>query len=189
MIPITQLKHRDEFGGWLNGVGLDGVGIEVGTFYGEYAETILRSWNGETLYCIDPWERQAEYNEAINEADWGEVYKAAFYRAIQFDGRMELMRGYSVNEVEGFTDNYNDFVYIDAKHDYESIKEDLRLWWPKVKPGGVFCGHDFYQDAKSQVQQAVREFALEKGLIIHTTPCTSWWTIKTAADPVEIDAI
>ncbi|KAH3766052.1 WD repeat domain 60 [Pelomyxa schiedti] len=35
------------------------------------------------------------------------------------------------------------FVYIDARHDYSSVLQDLSLWYPKLKRGGVLAGHDF----------------------------------------------
>lgn len=36
-----------------------------------------------------------------------------------------------------------DFVYIDARHDFESVYNDLLTWTPKVKPGGIIAGHDY----------------------------------------------
>ncbi len=35
-----------------------------------------------------------------------------------------------------------DMVFIDAAHDYESVKEDIELWLPKTK--GVIAGHDYF---------------------------------------------
>jgi hypothetical protein len=34
-------------------------------------------------------------------------------------------------------------VYIDARHDYCSVTEDLELYWPKLRPGGIVAGHDY----------------------------------------------
>lgn len=36
-----------------------------------------------------------------------------------------------------------DFVYLDARHDYEGVLEDLQAWWPRLCEGGLFAGHDF----------------------------------------------
>lgn len=46
----------------------------------------------------------------------------------------------AVNE---FTDQSLDIVFIDARHDYEYVSEDIRIWLPKIKIGGVLCGHDY----------------------------------------------
>ncbi len=36
-----------------------------------------------------------------------------------------------------------DVFFIDADHRYEYIKRDIGLWLPKVKKGGILCGHDY----------------------------------------------
>jgi SAM-dependent methyltransferase len=76
-----------------------------------------------------------------------------------------------------------DFVYIDACHHEPFISRDLELWWLKVRPGGVFAGHDFYDcrqhNFHCDVRSAVTRFAAARGIDIHaTTACTSWWAMK-----------
>ena len=41
-----------------------------------------------------------------------------------------------------FVDGSVSLCFIDAGHDYASAHEDITLWLPKVKKGGVLCGHD-----------------------------------------------
>jgi len=36
-----------------------------------------------------------------------------------------------------------DFIYIDARHDYAGVLEDLRAWWPLLKRDGIIAGDDF----------------------------------------------
>lgn len=40
------------------------------------------------------------------------------------------------------TDGSADIVYIDASHDYHSVCDDIKNWTPKVRKGGIICGHD-----------------------------------------------
>ena len=42
-------------------------------------------------------------------------------------------------------DNSIDFIFIDARHDYCGVEEDIRLYWDKLKPGGLLTGHDYLQ--------------------------------------------
>ena len=41
---------------------------------------------------------------------------------------------------------------------YEQAKNDLEVWYPKLKSGGLFAGHDFDSD---QIQKAINEFRNE----------------------------
>jgi hypothetical protein len=36
-----------------------------------------------------------------------------------------------------------DLVYIDASHGYRAVKQDIKEWLPKVRPGGYITGHDY----------------------------------------------
>ena len=45
-----------------------------------------------------------------------------------------------------------DFVFIDAQHDYDSVKKDIEIWTPKLKPGGLLSGHDYQPNFKGVIQ-------------------------------------
>ena len=70
-----------------------------------------------------------------------------------------------------------DFVYIDAEHSYEAMTNDLALWFPKVRAGGVIAGHD-YSPEFDGVRRAVNEFASANQLKINLEPATVWWAVK-----------
>ncbi len=36
-----------------------------------------------------------------------------------------------------------DLVFIDASHEYNSVRRDILAWKRHVGTGGVLCGHDF----------------------------------------------
>ena len=86
----------------------------------------------------------------------------------------------------GFDNNSLDFVYLDARHHYEGIKEDIESWFPKVKAGGLFCGHDYLDkiigETNFGVKKAVDEFAtLHNFKVIKTDKdeYPSWFFIKS----------
>jgi hypothetical protein len=51
-----------------------------------------------------------------------------------------------------------DMIFLDAMHDYESVKADIDRWWPKLKAGGIFAWHDYGHGDFPGVKQAVDEW-------------------------------
>lgn len=51
-----------------------------------------------------------------------------------------------------------DVLFIDGSHLYEQVVSDLELWSPKVRYGGVICGHDYgLMDVKVAVDEVIGE--------------------------------
>lgn len=42
-----------------------------------------------------------------------------------------------------FDDETFDLIFIDGDHRYEMVKQDILLYLPKMKRGGIICGHDY----------------------------------------------
>ena len=56
---------------------------------------------------------------------------------------VEIKKGPSVEIAKEIPISSVDFVFIDANHDYDFVKEDINNWYPKIKPDGIIAGHDF----------------------------------------------
>ena len=56
-----------------------------------------------------------------------------------------------------FADGSLDFVFVDADHAEGSVFNDIRLYYPKVKPNGWMAGHDL-TDEFPGVQKDVTRF-------------------------------
>jgi len=166
---FNAMESRGELPDMLNDLGLTGEGVEVGVRKGDFSKHILSKWRGRKIHCVDPWEHQDEklYKDISNR---DQTHQDSLYDDLDifmkenYPSRHELHRGYSVDKATEFPDNFFDFVYLDARHDYEGVKEDLNAWWGKLKVGGVFAGHDFVPDGNIKaglfgVQKAVHEFA------------------------------
>jgi hypothetical protein len=57
--------------------------------------------------------------------------------------RAVVMRRFAESVAREFPDEFFDFMYIDAGHDYPNVMKDLRVWWPKLRVGGMMAGDDF----------------------------------------------
>lgn len=177
------LDHREFVGDWLNARGLLGKAVEVGSADGSFAASILSDWDGQKLFLIDPWAPQPSelYPQPHADVDFEALHRSCQELA-ERDRRVTLLRGTSVAFAETFENWAFDFVYLDAAHDPENVRQDLDLWYPKLKRGGLFGGHDFNHpnppEAHNGVMEAVTQWMREKQLGFSVTRCTSWWTIK-----------
>lgn len=122
----------------------NGMGVEVGTFKGEFSKEILNVWEG-TLYMIDVWKGLGEeYVDMSNHKNFDyEIFGETMKNIEGFEERAIMIRASSEKASNLFYERSLDFVYIDANHAYEFVKQDIEIWFPKVKRGGYLCGHDY----------------------------------------------
>ena len=69
--------------------------------------------------------------------------RQAMERLAPFRSKLRICRNFSTVCAGEMADESIDFVYIDARHDYKGAMQDLHAYWPKVRPGGIFAGHDY----------------------------------------------
>ena len=162
---------RADFATLCNLHGLLGTAVEVGVHRGEFAAGFLELWRGLRYIGVDPWRVLPAYSERLDHSestsqDAREADYAAARRAIApYAGRAELLRATS-EEAAGALPDALHFVYIDAAHDLASVRHDIALWWPKVRPGGILAGHDYANPWAPAVTVAVDEFAQAAGLTV-----------------------
>eukprot|EP00928_Gymnodinium_smaydae_P047173 TRINITY_DN3146_c1_g1_i1.p1 TRINITY_DN3146_c1_g1~~TRINITY_DN3146_c1_g1_i1.p1 ORF type:complete len:395 (-),score=77.95 TRINITY_DN3146_c1_g1_i1:258-1442(-) len=156
-LSTVRPRTRPDFPVFLNCLGLTGEAVEVGVQAGVHAGAFLERWEGRRLRLVDRWGAAQEEEPRTSQllyvdianlqgADTGQQHKrtceARLAGHLQ-SGRAELMNLDSTKAAAQFADGELDFVYLDARHDFVGVVDDIHAWWPKVRPGGVFAGHDF----------------------------------------------
>lgn len=144
------------------------IGVEVGSYAGESAAILVESGKFARLTCIDPWDDRVGELHGIHE-DFT-VIEAAFDARTRGSPVIRKLKARSTDAAPSFADASLDFVYIDGAHDLASVREDIRAWRPKLKPGGYLCGHDYFWRFPG-VLQAVYE---ELGKPRHVFRDSSW---------------
>jgi predicted O-methyltransferase YrrM len=142
--------------------------VEVGCWLGRstsyLANKIKKSNKKIHLICVDTWKGcpyprhgscQNLYTETLmkNNGNIFPIFKKNLIEQDLFDVIIPL-QGSSVSIAKMFPPQQIDFIFIDAAHDYESVKEDILSWKPKMKNRSIMAGHDIWM---TQVHQAVKE--------------------------------
>jgi len=149
------------------------VVAEVGVEKGINAAEMVQKMNIERLYAIDHYLPFTDYLGGFcppNIQD--EVYDIMFKNLSHHWDKIVLVTRTSVNASKLFSDEFFDFIYIDGNHNYDSVRQDIDVWFPKVKKGGLLGGHDYdiRNIERQDVTEAVKDFAKENSLEVMIFP-------------------
>lgn len=144
---------------------------EIGVHRGRTSYEILRRCPEIVkYYAIDPWSTNKGYTHwTMANHRRGEQLFAR--HTVHWPDKVVKMKTYSAEAVTQFEPNSLDLVFIDADHSYESCREDIELWLPKIKVSGIISGHDYHHPMFPGVTQAVDEIFPA----INTDKDHVWW--------------
>ena len=142
--------------------------VEIGTFEGANASSMLKNLNIHTLNCVDPY---MVYEQYRSDGSFERV-KALRKRSHSIINSLSSRTNARVVWIEEFSDKAApnflkesmDFIYIDGNYTYSYVKKDIELYFSKVKNGGIIAGHDIEFE---EVGRAVMEFAVKKNLKVY----------------------
>jgi hypothetical protein len=180
---LAFITTRAELPVLLNERRLFGCGVEIGVQEGRFSEQLLRYWSGRHLVSVDPWltDRAENYLDIANvpQQAHDSFYEATRKRLSRFGSRSSIWRMTSIEAAERIPHHSLDFVYIDARHDYASVLEDLAAWHDKVRPGGIVAGHDYvdgnFAAGVFGVKSAVDAFYAAREIPVHHTLLDEPW--------------
>lgn len=124
--------------------------VEIGSYRGCSASLIgeyVKKMNGD-LYCVDPWQ------------PWGVL--GVFLERMEVLHLVDCVHEMVMTSAlasQSFRDKFLDMVFIDGEHSYKNVSQDIHLWLPKLKIGGILCGHDceaYLTDYSPEEQKLLR---------------------------------
>ena len=145
---------------------------EIGVWKGDFSQRILDIANPSELHLIDPWMFQPSLPsrwyggvKAANQSDMDEIFESVRDRFASFP-EVRFHRKPSEEAYSEFPNEFFDWVYVDGNHDYDSVKADLELYFPKIKPNGFLTGDDYFLPSletgeTAPVKEAVQDFMNE----------------------------
>jgi len=156
--------------------------VEVGSLEG--ISTLLFSKFVDTVYSVDCYDYKVPETGRIPEHDQMFVEAERMFIARTKDvPNIIKIRKTSVEAAKDFADGSLDAVYIDAEHDEDSVREDIRTWRPKLKRGGILSGHDFVLPHIAKILVEEEGFDPQK---ITVSPDTSWAVAIPTIDLVAV---
>lgn len=178
--PSPEISDRVDFPLVANARGYR-YAVEVGVDMAVFAKQFLDRWHGEYMHLVDAYGP----DEFMN---WDRSLDIATAAAalIPHHGRFKFVRAPSPACVRDVWWKVPpDFIYLDGDHRYAAVRADIEAWWPKLSDRGMLAGHD-YSDDLPGVQQAVDEFARDRGLVVRLTQEPdfphSWYIYRNEPD-------
>lgn len=157
--------------------------VELGVWKGKslsyfVVESMNRGKAGE-IFAVDHWLGSEEHQKG------GKVYDPIidlkdglfeeFLRNISpVRDKIKVIRKPSLEAFKDFEDESLDSFFLDGSHDYDSAIKDMNAWFPKIKPGGIFAGHDFNWRG---VREALKSFT-DKSKLNFSVMHRSWYIKK-----------
>ena len=147
------------------------VGCEIGVLRGQFARVLSRQTQPRRLHLVDRWRLNTEHDWRPRQNEsWEQIHSLAVRLGLRMPHRVDMYEASSLDWLRSQPADSLDWVYIDAAHDYESVKAELIEARRVVKGGGLILGHDYAIDPVDAhgnrfpcgVVQAV-EFAVQSG--------------------------
>lgn len=167
------------------------IGAEIGVYTGMFADVLAEEIPSKTIYLVDPWSKL----HGTHFPNWGqysgnvslstEAAKAATqWRANSADSECVVVEEFGSIWLAQHKEPFLGWVYLDAKHTYEAVLEDLNGIDRCLLPDGTIMGDDMWvtRTKASDTYFAVRTFCLASGYeIVHIDQHGQWAIKRTAS--------
>jgi predicted O-methyltransferase YrrM len=148
-----------EIPGWMSEIDLQWLGeqakhhdliVEIGSYQGRSTRALGDNARG-VVYAVDDWKglRSVDkewWENGTPESERETLYERFCLHIVDLlkSGKVIPVRANhaEVPSLPGFAD----MVFIDGSHGYEDVKRDIQTWLPRLKSGGLLCGHDYGQE-------------------------------------------
>lgn len=162
------------------------LAVELGTWLGRSTYALAKALEvkkNPKIVCIDPFDGSAISASALQKR--AKMLETPLYdqfiRNMQNGGVLpliEVLRGFSY-EFSGKFNREIDLLFIDADHEYVSVRRDFNEWTPKLKSGGYLLMDDVYLGKNPK-------HAGPRNVVIESVLQDKNWEIKKIVDALLI---
>lgn len=154
-----------------------GLVIELGCFAGKATAAIapICVRNGTEYHAVDWFNAQGDPTDPTTLLQENTDVHAMIVRNLErmnLRQHIKLITSEAVAYAANFPDGSVDLCFIDTDHRTEAVAKTIDAWWPKIKIGGVLCGHDYHMPT---VSAAVEAHAKNIGApVVNPTKSFTW---------------
>jgi len=134
-IKVDELRDRSALATLLPA---GSVGCELGVWHGDHAADLLANVRPRTLHLVDNW----CWPEGLDPHAETARLTERFHSEIAA-GQVRIHTMSFARFLGSLPDRSVDWIYVDGGHSYADVARDVWQAWPKVRVGGILCGHDF----------------------------------------------
>lgn len=126
----------------------EGVCAEIGVWEGVSTLAIAHGLAGRPLEAVDTW--QGNIDEGVDHPSVLAARERDVYRQFETNVRalgLEAAITPSLCAWQAWADGDNRplaFLHLDASHDAATVAAQLAAFLPRLQPGGIICGDDFF---------------------------------------------
>lgn len=140
--------------------------VEVGAWLGKsanYLATKIKELKKEVNFITVDTFKGTE-DEALHQnivgAFNGDIFYEFIDNAVLSDnyGSFNIIKDTSKNAANQFSNSSIDYIMLDAGHSYEDVTNDIKIWYNKIKPGGIISGDDYGGSYFPGVTKAADEY-------------------------------
>lgn len=151
------------------------IGFDIGCYTGWTAMSVapIFAENGGHFFMAD-WYRGSPATH-VGPYWWGDYDSPAVLlatlnniEAAKLLDSVSLCVAKTTDLAKIVADETADYVYIGADHRYTPFKADVLAWLPKLRPGGVMCGHAFLREVEENSDEWREMDAVEEQDYYHS---------------------
>jgi len=125
--------------------------VELGAWLGKSSAYLCDTATYQEITIIDTWKGSPnELTTTHKLATQQNIYN--LFVENMGTRKYKAIKATSKAASKKFANESLDVVFIDLTHTYEAVKEDIKLWLPKVKKGGYIAGDDYHQHWQGVIQ-------------------------------------
>lgn len=161
------------------------IGAEIGVYKGNFSIPLALELGIDLsiMYGIDPYvvfyndKGRKVFKPTWEQEHWDHAYLKMVHRSLNCRNYILVRMG--SEDASHVIPDCLDFVYVDGRHEYYDVIEDISLWEEKVRKGGIIGGNDYGGKKYKTVTKAVDDYAKMHGREVMNPLYGEWyWIVK-----------